>query len=155
VATKLSKILTAADVVVNVPFLKSHVRCGVTGALKNHLGSVPNASEFHNDCCAAIADLNALAPIKDKGRIHIADALYGLYDAGPVFSPRFRWDYYGIIASTDPVALDAVFDDIIAAKRREQGMKPRHNDPKHIFRAAEFGLGCADMKAINRVEIEV
>ena len=156
VDTKLCKTLLEADVLVNVPIMKSHVRCSVTGALKNHLGTVPNANAFHADFCAAIADLNALAPIKDKTRICICDALYGIFDRGPEFrGDHCRWDYHGIIASVDPVAMDAVLDDIIRAKRIEKGLKPRHNDPKHITRAADLGLGEATLANIQRVEMDV
>ncbi len=155
VATSLSNLLLQADVLVNVPILKSHVRCGVTGALKNHLGTVPNAGAFHEDFCSAIADLNALGPIKDKTRICIADALYGLFDGGPQFRPNCRWDYYGVIASADPVALDATFAEIIKAKRLEKNLRPHHNNPKHIARAAELGLGHADLKRVRRLEIEI
>jgi uncharacterized protein (DUF362 family) len=135
--------------------MKSHERCGVTGALKNHLGSIPNAGRFHANFCAAIADLNTLAPIKDKTRICVCDALYSLYDGGPEFRPGYRWDYHGIIASVDPVALDVVLDDIIKAKRLEKGLSPRHNSILHITRAAELGLGDADLANINRISLEI
>lgn len=155
VTTSLSDILTQADVLINVPMMKSHVRCGTTGALKNHLGSVPNAGAFHKNFCAAVADLNALGPIKDKTRICIADALYSLYDGGPSFRPSARWDYHGVIASVDPVALDAVLEDIIMAKRRDKGLTKPHNDPMHIARAAELGLGEADLAKIKRINVEI
>ena len=156
VGTQLSKILAEADVLVNVPIMKSHVRCAVTGALKNHLGSVPNAGHFHADCCAAVADLNALGPIKDKTRICICDALYGILDRGPQFrGDQCRWDYHGIIASVDPVAMDAVIDDIVRAKRVEKGLKARVNDPGYIARAAELGLGEAELANIQRVEMDI
>lgn len=155
VGTKLTKILTEADVLINVPIMKSHVRCSVTGALKNHLGTVPNAGAFHADHCAAIAELNALPEIKKKTRLCVCDALYGLYDGGPQFRPQFRWDYHGVVASVDPVAMDAVLDDIIKAKRLEKGLSPRHNDPKHILRAAELGVGEATLANIQRVAMEV
>jgi len=155
VDTKLAKMLLEADVLINIPMMKSHVRCSSTGALKNHLGTVPNAGAFHNDFCAAIADLNALKPIKDKTRICIADALYSLWDGGPMFRANARWDYHGVVASVDPVALDATLDDIIRVKREEKGLKPHHSDPKHIARAAELGLGEADLKKIKRVEMEI
>lgn len=155
VTTSLSDILTKADVLINVPMMKSHVRCGTTGALKNHLGSVPNAGDYHKNFCAAVADLNALGPIKDKTRICIADALYSLYDGGPGFRPRSRWDYHGVIASVDPVALDAVLEDIVMDKRREKGLTKPHNNPMHIARAAELGLGVADLAKIKRIKVEV
>jgi len=152
VATRITKLLLDADVLINLPIMKTHVLAGITGALKNHLGTVPNAKDFHRDTCLYAADISALPPVKSKTRICICDALYGLYHGGPSFKPRFRWDYYGIVAATDPVAFDATLADIIKAKRLEEGMSPYHKDPVHIARAAELGLGTADLKAIKRVE---
>jgi len=157
VKTKLSKIVLDADVLVNLPIMKTHSIAGVSGALKNHLGTIPkrDARAFHRNGCAHVADLNALSPIKAKTRICIADALYGLYNGGPQFRPQFRWDYYGVIASADPVALDAVLADILKAKRVEKGMSPHARPLNHIMRAAELGLGTADLAKINRVQIQV
>ncbi len=155
VDTKLSKLVLDADVLINVPIMKTHVLAGVTGALKNHLGTVPNANAFHRDGCQFIADISALEPIKAKTRLCICDALYGLFDKGPQFSPACRWDYCGIVASVDPVAMDAVLADILKAKRVEKGLAPYHNKLLHVERAAELGVGVADLAKINRVEAEV
>mgnify|MGYP000097263689 CR=1 FL=1 len=155
VETKLSNLVLKADVLINLPIMKTHVLAGVSGALKNHLGTVPNASAFHRDTCQFIADLCALEPIKAKTRICICDALYGLFDKGPQFNPACRWDYYGIIASVDPVAMDAVLADILKAKRVEKGLPPYHKDIAHITRAGELGIGVADLAKITRAEVEV
>jgi uncharacterized protein (DUF362 family) len=155
VSTKISEILTGADALVNVSFLKSHSRCGISGALKNHLGTVPNARDFHDACCKSVADLNTLDPIKKKTRICLTDGLYGVYDGGPRYSPKCRWDYHGVVASTDPVAHDTVLADIIKVQREAKGLKPYNNDPGYIARAGELGLGVCDLKKINRVSVEI
>lgn len=152
VETRLAKVLTEADALINLSIMKTHHLAGVTGALKNHLGTVSGPREFHKDGCRYIADLNALAPIRTKTRICICDALYGLWHGGPAYVPRYRWDYHGVIASTDPVALDATLADILKAKRLKEGMSPYHKRPVHIERAAALGLGVADLKSISRVE---
>jgi len=155
VQTQIAKFVTEADVLINLPMMKSHWLSGVTGAMKNHLGSVPNAREFHREGGQYIADLNALEPIKAKTRICICDALYGLCHGGPSYTPRYRWDFHGVIASADPVALDATLADIIKAKRLEEGLSPHMRPIHHIERAAELGVGVADLKQINRVEVDV
>lgn len=155
VDTQLTNILLKADVLINLPMMKTHVLAGISGALKNHLGTVPNANAFHRDTCQHVADISALGPVKDKTRICICDALYGLFDKGPQFNPACRWDYHGIIASVDPVALDAVLADILKAKRVEKGLAPYHKEIKHIERAAELGIGVADLTRINRIEAEI
>lgn len=155
VGTRLSSILLKADVLINVPMMKTHVLAGVTGALKNHLGTVPNASAFHVESCKYIADISALEPVKAKTRICICDALYALFDRGPQFNAACRWDYYGILAAVDPVAMDATLADILKAKRVEKGLAPYHKALVHVERAAELGLGVADLAKIKRVEVEV
>jgi uncharacterized protein (DUF362 family) len=154
VGTQLAKAVTEADALINLSIMKTHYLTGVTGALKNHAGSIPNPRDFHRDNCRGLADLNALEPIKARTRICICDALYGLYHGGPPYSPRFRWDYQGIVASADPVALDATLADI-KAKRIKEGMSPYHERISHIERAAELGLGVADLRAISRTEVEL
>ncbi len=159
--TQITNILHRADVLINLPILKTHVLAGISGALKNHLGTVPNAWVLHRDdrggkSCLYVADLNALEPIKAKTRICICDAFYGLYDGGPQYrGGRFRWDYYGVLASTDPVALDMVISEIIKAKRTEKGLGPYCKPIRHVLRAGELGLGVADLAKINRQEIEI
>ena len=152
VDTRITKLLLEADVLINLPIMKTHGLAGVTGALKNHLGTVPNARDFHRDGCRYVADISALAPVKDKTRICICDALYALYNGGPQFRPQFRWDYCGVLAATDPVAMDATLADIIKAKRIEKGLSPYHKPTVHVARGAELGLGTADLKSIQRVE---
>jgi len=155
VSTRITNILLKADVLINLPIMKTHVLAGISGALKNHLGTVPNARDFHRDTCRHVADISALDPVKKKTRICICDAIYGLFDKGPQFRPNCRFDYHGIIASVDPVALDATLADILKARRLEKGLSPYHKETKHIARAAELGLGCADLAKIKRLEIEV
>ena len=160
VKTRLSKILLEADVLVNVPLMKTHGIAGMTGALKNHLGTVNNASAFHKDdkgrnTCLYVADISALEPIKTKTRICIADALNAQYHRGPGYSPRHRWDYCGILASADFVALDATLADLIKAKRVAEGLPPYFKPLRHLERAIELGLGEGDLKKIKRVELEI
>ena len=155
VDTQITNILERADVLINLPIMKTHGIAGVTGALKNHLGTVPNASAFHRDTCQYVADISALAPIKAKTRLCLCDALYGLYNGGPQYIPRFRWDYCGVVASADPVALDAVLAEILKAKRLENKLTEFPRPILHVTRAAELGLGVADLAKIKRLELEV
>ena len=53
------------------------------------------------------------------------------------------------------VALDATLDSIISAKRGEKGMSPHQVPTTHIGRAAELGVGEADIGKIKRLDIEV
>ncbi len=160
VKTKLSNILLEADALINLPIMKTHCLAGMSGAMKNHLGTVNNAGAFHRDdkgknSCLYVADLNALKPVREKTRLCLCDALYGQFSEGPGYSQRFRWDFYGIIASRDMVALDTVLAETIKAKRLENNLPPYLQPLRHLKRAVELGLGEGDLKKIKRIEAAV
>lgn len=151
VKVRLSKILTdEADAIVNVPAFRHHVMAGVTISMKNHLGSIQNPRDLHRDNCLYIADFNALDAIRSKTRLIIADAILGQYNGGPPYRPEFVWEYAGVIAGTDTVAVDAVAAEEILLQRHKRGMDgPIQPTTRHIARAAELGVGIADLKNIN------
>jgi len=156
VETKISKILAEeVDALINVPVLKHHGISGITASLKNHLGSVPNPSDFHDDRCSRAADLNALDPIRKKTRLIILDGARAQYDGGPGFSPAFFWSYSGMMACTDPVAMDTIAAKEILAKRHEVGTSGPIRPPiTHIELAAEMGLGIGDLEQIELLEMK-
>jgi hypothetical protein len=66
------------------------------------------------------------------------------------------WPYGGFLASTDPVAVDAVARQVLEARRREVGLPPlaaEGREPAHIAAAARLGLGVADLARIERTEV--
>ena len=158
----LSKVVTQEiTALINVPILKTHIASGITGALKNHLGSIRNPQALHdakNDM-EGIADLNAAAPIREKTRLIICDALRPLYNKGPGDNPRFRWLYKGILASFDPVALDVIGKEIIVAKRKEELEEDwpirTGRGAYHIKRAAKLGLGQGERASVDLVNINI
>lgn len=149
----LSKILTDyADAIVNVPAFRHHVIAGVTISMKNHLGSIESPRYLHRDNCLHVADLNALDPIRKKTRLVIVDAIRGQYSRGPMHTPRFVWEYAGLMASTDTVAVDAVAAEEMKAQRHRKGIPgPVRPTIRHIPRAMEMGLGIGDLERIKVV----
>jgi uncharacterized protein (DUF362 family) len=156
----LSRLATDAAHLINVPVLKNHTEAGISFALKNHVGSGgANRSDrqkiFHDPPEAAnrahqilgrgkpnaesIALINAAPDIKNKTRLIVGDALFGIYLRGPGGEPEFA--YNGLIVGTDPVATDHQARLIIENQRR------RNNLPVvpslHIERAIKLGLGAA------------
>ncbi len=149
---RLSRILLGATALINVPIIKDHGICGVTLALKNHLGTCNNPASFHpHHGNPFIADLNAHPEIKEKTRLVICDALRGMFNGGPGFRPRGAWAYNGIIASLDPVAHDFVGLQIIEAKRREKGLPPVGAKARYIATAERRGVGVADPSKIELI----
>jgi len=152
--TRLPRILTDdADAVISVPILKHHVVAGVSLAMKNHIGSVPNPRDYH-DKIDAIAELNGLPPIAKKTRLAVCDAMVAIFDKGPQFrGAHCCWEAHSLLASADQVALDAVGAEMIRKARAAHKAGRTRPDPSHIAHAAEIGLGTADLKKIEIVNV--
>ena len=153
---RLSKIITERiTAIVNVPILKTHNLSGLTCALKNHYGSFHNPGDHHsNGCNPYLADLNALPQIKDKTRLVVVDAARPLSDGGPGMKADALFDYYGIIVSKDPLAVDRVGLDIVNSRRRQMGKRELSVESLGWFASAEkAGVGVCDPAKIEVVRI--
>jgi hypothetical protein len=125
---------------------------GVTLALKNHFGSIDRPSDLHgraNDGCPGIAEVNRQPVIRDQTRLVLIDATFATDHSGlggrPDFAPM------SLILATDPVAADAVGQQMINAERSRAGRDPI--DAEHIRQAQALGLGVADLEAIDSVQV--
>ncbi len=141
----IAKVLDEADVLINLPVLKTHSEGQVTIGLKNHLGSVRHRRSIHggggHGLHQGIADLNACSAIRSKHCLTVVDAIRPMVSGGPEVGKYA--DYNGIIAGTDPVATDYVGTQII---RTYNSSVPEM--PIQIERAAALGLGTNDPNAI-------
>ncbi len=158
VETKLNTIISeTCTALINLPVMKTHDLAGVTCALKNNVGGIPNPAKFHPENCVAVGDLNALPAIKDKTRLAIVDALRPLYDQGPADYPLARYNDNCLIAGTDLVAVDRTVMTRLREKRDavKGGDWPLKDPPAYIFRASELGLGQSESDRINVVEEEL
>jgi uncharacterized protein (DUF362 family) len=150
-----SRIVTReVDKIINIPILKN-AGGSVTNAMKNlAFGSVSNTGRLHeqlwNETCAEVC---AFSPIRDKVVLNICDGLRGCFNGGPGANPQFICNYNTLIVSSDPVAMDRIAYDIIAAKRIEEGIQktPAPESLTFLKMAATLGLGVAD---INRIELK-
>ena len=154
----LSRLLTQAAHLINVPVLKNHLEAGTTFALKNHVGSAGKDIKyrqklFHNPIdeknplhkvfgrgapiAERIALINTAPDIKNKTRLIVGDALFGVYTRGPVGVPDFV--YNGLIIGTDPVAVDHQARLIIENERRNNNLP--FVPSLHIDHAIKLGLG--------------
>jgi uncharacterized protein (DUF362 family) len=150
----LANDLTA---LVSCSVLKDHGLAGASLTMKNWYGVVHNPNKLHDDNCAPfIPHLVACPVIRDKLRLNVVDAALAQCHGGPARSPRWAWPYGGFLASTDPVAVDAVGRQLLEARRKEVGLKPlaaEGREPGHIAGAAKLGLGVADLARIERAEV--
>ncbi|MDO8683166.1 MAG: DUF362 domain-containing protein [Armatimonadota bacterium] len=153
---KLTTILTdKITALVNIPILKNHGIAGITCALKNHYGSFHNPGQYHGDGCNPyLADINALAPIKDKTRLVVVDAIRPLADGGPQLkNAKMLWDYHSLLVSADPVATDYIGWQIIEKRREELGLEPLTQPAKWLAAATARGIGFSDPEKIELIKI--
>lgn len=162
VGSLLSKILTRqCDALINVPVLKDHDGAGVSIALKNMYGVIHNPNKYHpNGCNPYVADVNALAGIRDKARLHICDASTACFAGGPAFKPQYAWHENALMISEDPVALDQTGWQLIERKRAEKGLKTLEAEgrmPHYIATAAdpEHRLGSNVAQQIDLIRLQV
>ncbi|MGQ9454548.1 MAG: DUF362 domain-containing protein [Armatimonadota bacterium] len=139
----LAEAVMDADIIVNIAKLKNHALTQITGAVKNLFGCVPGirkglfhvrAAEDRETFAQMLVDLAGSIPHS----IHVMDAVVAMEGEGPnAGRPR----HLGLIlASKDPIALDAVASAIIGL------------DPASIY-TTRFGdeqaLGCGTLENIE------
>lgn len=153
--TCLSRAITWADYVINMPILRTHGGAGVTLSLKNHLGSTEQPSTFHGSAPNydffktdpgqnSLVQLNILPFIKNRTILVVADALYGLKCGGPNNespdgSCGIKPYPNSIFLSTDPIAVDSVMIDYLES--RGASFSSSRNPRVTYSVAAQAGLG--------------
>lgn len=162
VSQRLSSIVSKhATAIVNLPVIKDHNVAGITGALKNHYGSIANPAQLHgNHGDPHIGDVNALAALRGKQRLVIGEALMVIYEGGPTYQPSRRHALDCLLLSTDPVAHDAVAWKLIEQVRAAKGLRPLARvgrEPKYLASAAAAprSLGVADLAKVKTVRVEL
>jgi len=114
----LSRAAMEADVIINLPKLKTHNLTLYTGAIKNLFGCVPgfNKSKYHlmaprpSEFAESLVDILQIT----KPKLNIMDAVIGMEGNGP--SAGDKRTLGAIMASADAVALDAVCSVAIGYK---------------------------------------
>lgn len=154
---QLARVLDQVDAIINVPFLKTHNIAGLTCSLKNLSHAlVKHPARFHaNRCSPYISDIVGLPAIRDKLRLHLVDAIRVVYDGGPEASSGAILNLGVILASTDPVSVDAIGLEILNDARARAGLTPVAHGAEQVpyLRAAhESGLGIGARYAVNLVQ---
>ncbi|MBC7189321.1 DUF362 domain-containing protein [Candidatus Aerophobetes bacterium] len=136
---KLPRILLEAEVVINVPVMKTHDVFPATLGIKNMKGVIreEDKKRFHRwGLSQAIVDLNRVA-FPD---LTIIDATVGMEGLGPTHGEPVNLGL--IVVSRDVVAADTVGAVIM-------GINPQ--EIEYIKMAEKEGLGCADLSKIEIV----
>lgn len=159
VGTCFSRIVSErVTSLVNLPVLKDHDLAGVSGALKNHYGSIHNPNKLHMDHCSPyVADLNCAPVLRSKQRLIVCDGLLCCYDGGPSYKPETTVTRNCLLFSTDAVAIDWVCARMIGELRAAAGLptlKDEGREPRYIAEAAaparKVGLaGESDVEVVD------
>ena len=132
-----------ADLVINLPKLKTHVLTLYTGAVKNLFGVVPGTRKRELHCQApGVSDFGQiLVDVLELVRpgLSILDGVLGQEGNGPGAGGTPRC-YGCIAASTDPVALDAVVS---------RAMGYRRGEVIHLAQAGSRGLGVSEPSEVR------
>lgn len=160
----MPRAYTSSEHIINLCLMKTH-GCGITGAMKNHFGSIPSPRFLHDGLGSKgyIADLCNTRSIREKVRVNIADALFANWHNN-VWAPR-PWKTFpepspnSLLFSRDPVALDSVMLDHIAEEVRAQGENAppwvRERVANHDFLeyAMDFyGLGIHEHRPYRKID---
>ena len=133
------KPVTEADVLINMPVIKTHILTLVSLSMKNAKGVVPGSlkHEAHRrGVHKAIVDVNRAVP----SSLVIMDADVGMEGNGPING--FPRPLGKVIVGTNVVAVDAVAATVM-------GVNPA--EVKHLRYAARAGLGPLNLDEINVV----
>ena len=137
---------------ISLPALKAHWLTGIGTVLKNYIMYSGSPSAYHDQNSAKLGEIWHRPHVKGKTKLILVDALYPLCDKGPQVDPRYKWPYSGLIAGTDPVAVETVCLRIIEEKRRALRGEPWPLSPPPIcVEAADkvYGLGTSRIEDIK------
>jgi uncharacterized protein (DUF362 family) len=136
----LSVVPRSFDVIIPLPFLKRHITCTITGAVKNQFGllDVNARGAIHRgpDIHKAVAAIAAV----ERCDLFILDAVETLLCAEEVRHGG-RKSFLGyMLASIDPVALDSAGFDLL--KWRDSSLiDSAVRDVRHLALAEDCGVG--------------
>ncbi len=150
----VTSILTRmVDHHINLGVLKHHSVAGMSAGLKNMYGAINNPNKYHgNNCSPFAADVSMLAPIRQKHRLTIIDAVRVQYDNGPGFDGSRMAGYGGLIVSEDSVAADRISLEILERLRKTNGRPPLADtgqDVRYLVEGQKIGLGTDDLEKID------
>ena len=142
----------ACTALIALPGLKAHWLTGIGTVMKLYILYSGSPSRYHKGNSAKLGEIWNYPFVKGKTRLVLVDALHPLCDKGPQVNPRYKWTYNGLIAGTDPVAVETVCLKIISEKRKAIRGEPWPLSPPPIcVEAADkvYGLGTSRMEEIR------
>jgi hypothetical protein len=137
---------------IGLPGLKAHWLTGIGTVMKLYIMYSGRPRNYHDENSAKLGEIWNLPMVKAKTKLTLIDALHPLCDKGPQVDPRYKWAYNGLIAGTDPVAVETVCLRIIMEKRKAMRGEPWPLQPPPLcVEAADkvYGLGTSNWDNIK------
>ena len=135
--------------------VKDHDLSGVSASLKNWYGVIHNPNKYHDgNCNPYAADVFNHPYLRDQVRLTVLDGVVAQCHGGPAYRPDSSFPLGLVVASTDPVAVDAWAWKVIDAERRRRGLPTlaeAGRPPRFLATAARYGLGVGDPAAVREV----
>jgi hypothetical protein len=139
--------------IINIPVMSDSIMSGLAGCLYNV--TIPNIDNWRRFTQVsgyggtAIASLYNNPLIGQKVVLNIMDGLAAQYAGGPESQPNYAVHYATLLASKDPVAIDALALQRIDAWRKEAQLPPIGRLANYVQVAGQVGLGHADPARIE------
>ena len=140
--------------IINVPVMSDSVMNGLAGCLYNV--TIPNIDNWrrftqtHRFGGSAIVELYNNPLIGKKVVLNVMDGLVAQYAGGPQSQPNYAVHHATLLASKDPVAIDALALQRIDEWRKKAELPSIGKLANHVQVAGQVGLGNADP---DRIEI--
>ena len=141
--------------VINVPVMSDSAGCGVAGCLYNM--TIPNIDNWRRFTqgfrfgTTAIAEIYRTPVVAPKVVLNIMDGLVAQYAGGPSSQPNFAVHHATILASKDPVAIDAIVVRQIEEWRVKARLAPITPLAQHVQAAGQLKLGNAEVIEVRNV----
>jgi uncharacterized protein (DUF362 family) len=140
--------------VINVPVMSDSASCGIAGCLYNM--TIPNIDNWRRFTQSrwghsAIAEIYRTPMIGPKVVLNIMDGLVAQYAGGPQSQPNFAVHHATILASKDPVAIDALAVRQIEEWRAKARFSPIAPLAQHVQAAGQLRIGNAEVFEVRNV----
>lgn len=150
-----SRILSSeVTKIINVPVMSDSASCGIAGCLYNV--TIPNIDNWRRFTQSrwghsAIPEIYRMPIIGSKVVLNIMDGLVAQYAGGPHAQPNFAVHHATILASKDPVAIDALTVRQIEEWRARARLAPITPLAQHVQYAGQMRIGNAEVFEVRNV----
>lgn len=138
--------------IINVPVMSDSATNGIAGCLYNV--TIPNVDNWRRFAQASgfaasgIPEIYSNPLIAGKVVLNMMDGLIAEYAGGPASQPNYAVHYGTLLASKDPVAVDAIALRQLEEWRKRDRLPQIGQLATHVAVAGQMGLGNADASRI-------